>query len=237
MKRRLTFLALVLVVGGVMVTSCTKEEALSDKKEILSFIFEASKNAELDHNVLGVITDNVITADVPFGTITSGLIPTIEVSPNATLTPIDGGTFDFSTPVSFTVTAENGSTKEFTATVAVAPAPYIGNWTSNAMDFGLGLMYVKVSIDADGDLQMQLEEIISGDLNNESVMGSFNPQEKPQTEVMLNQTHKWVANQWTEINDERTIMYDFHEDGTMRFYYCYCYPLVQWAFEVDLRKE
>jgi hypothetical protein len=237
MKRRLTLLALVLVVGGVMVTSCTKEEPLSDKKEILSFIFEASKNVELEQNILAVINGNTITVDVPFGTVTSGLIPTIEVSPKAMLAPQAGAAMDFSAPVSFTVTAENGSTKDFTASVAVAPAPYIGNWSSNAMDFGLGLMYVKVKISPEGAIQMELKEIVSGDLHNESIKGEFSPQEKPGTEVLVNQTHKWVANQWTEQTNLRTIMYKFESNDNMRFYYCYCYPKVQWAFEVDLHRE
>jgi hypothetical protein len=237
MKRRVTILALVLVVGGVMVTSCTKEEPLSDKKEILSFIFEASKNVELDHNVLGVISGNTVTADVPFGTVTSGLIPTIEISPKAQLNPQTGVSMDFSSPVSFTVTAEDGTEKEFSASVAVEPAPYIGNWSSNAIDFGRGLMYIKVKINAQGVLQMELQEIISGELDNESIKGVFNPTEKPNREVKLDQTHRWVQGQWSELANTRTIMYEFEPNNKMRFYYCYCYPKVAWAFEVDLHKE
>ena len=237
MKRRFKLLALVLVLGGVVGTSCTKEEPISDKKEVLSFIFEASKYVELDQIIIAAISGNTITADVPFGTIATGLIPTIEISPKAIMNPDQGMTMDFSSPVTFTVTAEDGSTKVFESNVAIAPAPYIGSWSSKAIDFGLGLMYVKVNITDDGDFQMELQELLSGNINNESIKGEFNPQEKPGTEVLLNQTHKWGANQWSDQTDSRTIMYVFDEDNSMRFYYCYCHPKVQWVFEVELHQE
>ena len=220
-----------------MVTSCTKEEPLSDKKEVLSFIFEASKNVELDHNIIAVISGNTITADLPFGTVITGLIPTIEISPKAILSPDQGTIMDFSAPVTFTVTAEDGTTKTFESVVAIAPAPYIGAWSSNAIDFGLGLTYVKVNIVEDGNFTMELQEILSGDLNNESIKGVFNPQEKPETEVLLNQTHKWQANQWAEFTNSRTIMYGFSNDNSMHFCYCYCHPKEEWAFEVELHQQ
>lgn len=47
MVRKTAFLALLLLVGAAFFSSCKKEE-LSSKKEILSLIFEASKNPQLD---------------------------------------------------------------------------------------------------------------------------------------------------------------------------------------------
>lgn len=237
MKRRFIILALVLVVGGVFLSSCQKEEPLSSKKEVLSFIFEASKNAELDHNILGVISGTSITATVPFGTDVSILIPSIEVSPKAQLTPASAGAIDFSSPVSFTVTAEDGSTKEFTAAVPVEPAPYIGSWTSSTIDFGQGLMHVVVTMDAEGHFEMKLQELVTGELDAQSVKGYFNPLAEPKTETELVQTHRWVDEKWTEMSEMRTIMYHFDAKPKMRFYYCYCYPKNSWAFEVDLTKE
>jgi hypothetical protein len=238
MKQRFLVLALILVVGGVLVTSCQKEEPLSDKKEVLSFIFEASKNAELDHNVLGAISGTGITADLPFGVNPANLIPSIEVSANAVISPVPGVITDFSTPVSYTVTAEDGSTKEFTASVIVAPAPYIGSWESNAIDFGRGLMHIRAEIDENGHLVLELKDIMTGELDSESVKGRFDPKTKPGVEAELVQTHKWASNQWTEMENQRTIMYQMKDNNNiLRLYYCYCYPKVAWAFEADLYSE
>lgn len=237
MKRRLTILALVLVVGGVFVSSCEKEEPLSSKKEILSFIFEASKNAELDSNTIGAISGTTVSANVPFGTTISNLIPSIEVSPKAQLNPAMGSTTDFSTPVSYTVTAEDGSTKEFTINVGTDPAPFLGTWISGTIDFGLGLMQIKVTMEADGQFTMQLNELISGEVNSESVQGTFDPLSKPNQEIQVDLTRKWAGNQWLEFPGTRTIMYKFNASPIMRFFYGNEYPRVDWAFEVDLQKQ
>lgn len=238
MKRRFITLALVLVVGGGFISSCQKEEILSSKKEVLSFIFEASKNVELDHNIIGVISGNDITANVPFGTSVLNLIPSIEVSPEAQLNPIGGIATDFSSPVSFTVTAEDGSSQTFSTSLTVESAPYIGTWTSSTIDFGLGLMHVAVCINSDGDICIEFQELISGELNSQSLKGTFDPLSKPNIEVQLEQTHQWERNQWSEVSDQRTVMYYFESNTSskMRFYYCYCFPKESWAFEVDLNK-
>jgi len=238
MKLRFITLALVLVVGGVFLSSCQKEEILSSKKEILSFIFEASKNTELDRNIVGVISGNSITANVPFGTSIVNLIPSIEVSPKAQLNPSGGIGTDFTSPVSFTVTAEDGSTQDFTTGITVEAAPYIGTWTSGTIDFGLGLMHVALYVNAEGEICIEFQELISGELNSQSLKGTFDPLSKPNEEIQLIQTHNWTSNQWCEISDCRTVMYYFEANisSKMRFFYCYCYPKDSWAFEVDLNK-
>jgi len=123
MKKNFFFLAILLFMGGIFFTSCEKEEELSSKKEILSFVFEASKNANLEHNVLGTINDNEIIAEVPFGTNVHDLVPSIEVSALAEIGPKDNISTDFSNPVVYTVTAQDGTSKTFTVQVPVAPAP------------------------------------------------------------------------------------------------------------------
>ncbi len=203
---------------------------------MLSFIFEASKNVDLEQNVLGVISGTTITANVPFGTDITSLIPTLEVSPKAQLTPGSDLVTDFSSPVNFTVTAEDGSSKVFTAEISVTPAPYIGKWESNAIDFGLGLMHVMLDINADGTLTLELKEMITGDLDSHSMKGYFDPLSKPKNEIMVTQTHQWIDKKWTETESQRTIMYHFDKAPMMHFFYCYCYPKSNWAFEVDLNK-
>ena len=95
-------------------------EAGSSAKELLTFVFEA-----LDPDVIGVITDNAIQADVPFGTDLTTLVPTITISDLATIDPASGAAQDFSSPVNYTVTAQDGSTNVYAITVTELPKPGI----------------------------------------------------------------------------------------------------------------
>jgi hypothetical protein len=53
-----------------------------------------------------------VDVHVPFGTDLSALVPDISVSPGATVDPSSGSAADFSSPVLFTVTAEDGTTQQ-----------------------------------------------------------------------------------------------------------------------------
>jgi hypothetical protein len=61
-----------------------------------------------------------VTATVPLGTDLTSLTPTITVSANATLSPASGVAQDFTGPVSYVVTAEDGSTKTYRVRVVLA---------------------------------------------------------------------------------------------------------------------
>ena len=63
-----------------------------------------------------------IAVTVPYGTVLTALKPTITVSPNATVSPASGVAQNFSTPVTYTVTAQNGSTQSYVVTVTKAAA-------------------------------------------------------------------------------------------------------------------
>lgn len=67
----------------------------------------------------------VIKAKVPFGTDITTLVPSILVSDNATVSPVSGGAVDFSQPVSFTVTAQNGDVRVYQVSVEVGKDPSI----------------------------------------------------------------------------------------------------------------
>ena len=74
-------------------------------------------------NVAGVITDTAIAVEVPYGTDVTQLKPTIVVSKDATVSPKSGAKKDFTNPVSYVVTAEDGTTTTtYTVTVTVAEA-------------------------------------------------------------------------------------------------------------------
>ncbi|HEY8929041.1 MAG TPA: DUF5018 domain-containing protein, partial [Mucilaginibacter sp.] len=65
-------------------------------------------------------TAKTITGKVPVGTNLSKLVPTIGVSAKASVKPASGTVIDFTKPVPFTVTAEDGSTVVYTVTIIAA---------------------------------------------------------------------------------------------------------------------
>ena len=68
-------------------------------------------------------TDHTITIEVTTGTDVSSLKPTLTLSESATVTPDTSSTQNFTSPVTYTVTAENGyTTQEWVATVTVSTA-------------------------------------------------------------------------------------------------------------------
>lgn len=94
-------------VGGVC-------KILSSEKSVISFSFES-----LTPSVTGVVseTDHTISATVSFGTDVTALVPSIVVSTEASINPSDNLAQDFSSPVIYTVTAEDKSTQVYTVTV------------------------------------------------------------------------------------------------------------------------
>ena len=104
--------SLFLVLAALMLLASCKKE--SSEKKILNFKF-ASPEVE------AVITENAktIVAVVPAGTDVTALVPIITVSEKATVSPASGMPVNFTDPVVFTVTAEDGSTTTYVATVTV----------------------------------------------------------------------------------------------------------------------
>ena len=85
-----------------------------NEKSILSFRFDA-----LDED--GIIDEVArrISFVLPAETDVTQLVPTIEVSEGATVEPASGVAQDFTTPVTYTVTAQNGTTAAYTVMVIV----------------------------------------------------------------------------------------------------------------------
>lgn len=101
------------------VTIATSYASKSGLNQILSFNF-ANPAVSLSSS------NNTVTVIVSNGTNVSSLIPTITVSPNATINPMSGVAQNFASDVTYTVTAENGSTKNWTITVLIQTAPPTG---------------------------------------------------------------------------------------------------------------
>ena len=138
----LTALALLLLA------SCTKENTPtnniptnnipvtpSQRKQIKTFKFEGFvEQAVIDEE------QKTIEAVLPWGTDLTTLIPIITISPKATISPASGVVTDFTDPVIYTVTAEDSSYVEYTATVTledptVEDNPFFGIWGVERIDY------------------------------------------------------------------------------------------------------
>jgi Domain of unknown function (DUF5018) len=116
----------VLVTGllSYCFMACNKEDDFNEgpfqskRTAILSFSFKA-----LPTPVIGSINskDATIILTVPFATNRTNLVPTIEVSPKATVAPLSGLANNFTTGASYIVTSENGTTQTWRVTVNEAP--------------------------------------------------------------------------------------------------------------------
>lgn len=131
----------------IMLTACVKE---SSEKKIISFRF-ASPAVE------AIVSEDAktIVAVVSEGTNVTSLVPIITVSDKATVVPASGSVVDFTHPVDFTVTAEDGSSVVYKATVTVDagggggggntnPTEFSGNIDANTVwpDLGLPVDYI-----------------------------------------------------------------------------------------------
>ena len=114
-----SLMALAILLG--IIWSCKKEDAVPAKstaKDISTFAFGGISPA-----VNGTISGTSISATVPFSVDVTNLAPTIALSPKATVSPASGSAQNFSNPVIYTVTAEDGTNQKYTVTVTKSVAP------------------------------------------------------------------------------------------------------------------
>ena len=97
---------------SVYIAVVTKEK--NSEKRILAFRF-ASLSVDADINE----DTKEIEATVPYGTDVTTLVPTIIISEDASIEPSSDLVADFSQPVTYTVTAEDGSQVTYVVTVIV----------------------------------------------------------------------------------------------------------------------
>jgi hypothetical protein len=92
-------------------TVTVNKSAVRTDKELLAFGPEA------------VIDGTNVLWAVPYGSNTASLNPLVVVSPLATVSPAPGTPQNFTNPVLYTVTAEDGSSQVYTVTAVVGPPP------------------------------------------------------------------------------------------------------------------
>jgi hypothetical protein len=92
-------------------------QLLSSAKAITAFAFNALTPA-----VSGTINESAktIAVTVPASTNRTALVPTITISDKASIDPASGLAKDFTNPVLYTLTAEDGTTVQYTVTVSLA---------------------------------------------------------------------------------------------------------------------
>jgi hypothetical protein len=91
----------------------------SKEKQITSFKVTVTTK-EIEGKIAEA--DKKISVDLPFGSNVKVLSPVIAISDKSTISPASGVSQDFTNPVKYTVTAQDGSTSEYTVTVTVMPA-------------------------------------------------------------------------------------------------------------------
>lgn len=141
--------------------SCGKDDPVGSKsseKKIKSFVINTLSPA-----ATGTINEETKTISVIVlaGTDLKNLVPTISVSDKASISPSSGLAQDFTAPVVYTVTAEDGSTAKYTVTVNSGTATTLpDNISENTTlkDLGLPVDYVVEGILwIDGNAQFKIE--------------------------------------------------------------------------------
>ncbi|MEJ7600110.1 MAG: hypothetical protein WKG01_19535 [Kofleriaceae bacterium] len=112
--------------SSTKVYTVTVNVAASSANDLTSFVFRSANNPTLPADVSASIVGTTITASLPSGANVTGLVATF-VSTGASVT-VNGITQsssvtanNFSTPVSYVVTAANSATKTYSVNVTVAP--------------------------------------------------------------------------------------------------------------------
>lgn len=97
----------------------TIKKPITNDKSISSFIFTSNDNPSLTDDVVGIISGNTIELKVPNGTNVTNLKPSISYL-GASINPNSGVVQNFTNPITYKVTASNGSFTNYIVTVKVA---------------------------------------------------------------------------------------------------------------------
>lgn len=144
---RINFIALALSVSS-MLYSCEKNDPVapdtpvppttpttpttpaSSEKLIQSVVFSTTDNPSLAYDIAGFVGSDSVKVLFPLNTALDKLVPNIAFK-GKSISPFNKTARDFSSPVSYTVTAEDGSTKQYVFSCAVADsaAMLLGKWS------------------------------------------------------------------------------------------------------------
>lgn len=117
-----------LTTQQVWTVTVTAAITQSSEKDILTFSFDEETSP-------AIIGTNTVDIQVAWDADLSNLIPTITTSVLSSINPLSGVANDFTSPVTYTVTAEDASTKDYTVTVTQEATP-AGYTCAAAIDYG-----------------------------------------------------------------------------------------------------
>ena len=112
----------------------------SSKTNILGFVLKDTLGNNITDNTIIDTTTHTVTIEVEYLTDLTALTPDIEISSYATIVPLSGVTQDFTDHVIYTVTAEDGTTKQ--------------EWTINITEEDIpdvSIYDIRYTTDASGD--------------------------------------------------------------------------------------
>lgn len=138
-KNHLTILLFLLF--AITLNGCDEEESKSSEMAILAFSF-----TQLNPNVHAEINGNSILLVVPYGTDVNQLAASIDISDKASISPSPSVKQDFSNPVTYTVTAEDGLTQNYIVEVEV-----IKNTERDILSFSFNELYPPIEAIIDGE--------------------------------------------------------------------------------------
>ncbi len=142
--------SLLVLVMLLALPGCKEEPAKSSKKDIISFEIGDARG------VFDQIENNTtISLIVPADSDLSKLTPVITVSDGATVSPASGVENNFTNPVTYTVTAENGDIRHFTVNVEAAEKASENEILSFKIGDAGGVFYydtISLIVPADSDL-------------------------------------------------------------------------------------
>ncbi|MEI6533780.1 MAG: autotransporter-associated beta strand repeat-containing protein [Verrucomicrobiaceae bacterium] len=98
-----------------------RKHAVATAKDVLGFEVPGATAAAISGNTIGVY--------VPASMDVNALAPVLKLSPLATSVPASGTVVDFTKPKTYTATAQDGTTRLFTVTVARSDKPNCFTWS------------------------------------------------------------------------------------------------------------
>ena len=104
------------LISSLFASACSPPSS----KALEAFTLKAAQNPALEADVAGAIDGTSVRLILPYGAAVQGLVPTLQFE-GKTVSPASGVAQDFTLPVTYRITAADGSSQEFTATAALQP--------------------------------------------------------------------------------------------------------------------
>jgi hypothetical protein len=112
MQRLISYLLLCLIYIGCSKNDSPPQQPPSSEKNLNGVVFKTSDNPGLQEDVAGTITGDSMKVKFPSNISLTALVPTIDFT-GASITPANRTSQNFTSPITYKITAQDGSTKNF----------------------------------------------------------------------------------------------------------------------------